>query len=113
MNNQIVDQMIDNTTRVFTSMFWMQEQGDKFVQTWMEQNRVSREQATQMAERIGAQAKENQRLLPEMVQQSVKASFDNYQAVSKQTIEQLQKQVELLSNQVQELNARAAAAVKA
>lgn len=106
--NQMMDQMIDNSTKAFTSMFWFQEQGEKFMQTWMEQNKVSREQAVKMAEQIAGQAKENQKLLQEMVQHSVKLSFDTYKAASQQTLDQLQKQVELLNKQVEQLSAKAA-----
>jgi polyhydroxyalkanoate synthesis regulator phasin len=104
--NQIVDQMIDNSTKAFTSMFWFQEQGEKFMQVWMEQNKVSRDQAVKMGEQLAAQAKENQKLLQEMVQQSVKLSFDTYKAASQQTVEQLTKQVELLTKQVETLTAK-------
>ena len=104
--NQIVDQMIDNSTKAFTSVFWFQEQGEKFMQTWMEQNKVSREQAVKMSEQLAQQAKENQKLLQEMVQQSVKLSFDTYKAASQQTVEQLTKQVELLTKQVEGLTAK-------
>ncbi len=106
--NQMMDQMIDNSTKAFTSMFWFQEQGEKFMQTWMEQNKISRDQAVKMAEQIAGQAKENQKLLQEMVQQSVKLSFDTYKAASQQTLDQLQKQVEMLNKQVEQLSAKAA-----
>lgn len=106
--NQMMEQMIDNSTKAFTSMFWFQEQGEKFVQTWMEQNKVSRDQAVKMAEQIAGQAKENQKLLQDMVQASVKSSLDSYKAASQQTIEQMQKQVEALTKQVEALSAKAA-----
>lgn len=106
--NQMMDQMIDNSTKAFTSMFWFQEQSEKFVQVWMEQNKVSRDQAVKMAEQIASQAKENQKLLQEMVQQSVKLSFDTYKTASQQTLDQLQKQVELLTKQVEQLSGKAA-----
>ncbi|MFN8610208.1 MAG: hypothetical protein U0931_21900 [Vulcanimicrobiota bacterium] len=105
---QMMDQMIDNSTKAFSSMFWFQEQGEKFVQTWMEQNKVSRDQAVKVAEKIAEQAKENQKLLQDMVQASVKANFDAYKVASQQTIEQMQKQVELLTRQVEVLSAKAA-----
>ena len=108
MTDQMMQQMIENSTKAFTSMFWFQEQGEKFMQTWMEQNKVSREQAVKMAEKIAEQAKENQKLLQDMVQASVKANIDAYKVASQQSIEQMQKQVELLSKQVEVLSAKAA-----
>jgi len=105
---EMMEQMIDNSTKAFTSMFWFQEQGEKFVQTFIEQNKVTRDQAVKMAERIAEQSKENQKLLQDMVQNSVKASFDSYKVASQQTIEQMQKQVELLTKQVENLSAKAA-----
>ena len=62
----------------------------------------------QIAEKIAEQAKENQKLLQDMVQQSVKLSFDTYKTASQQTLEQMQKQVELLTKQVDTLSAKAA-----
>ena len=111
--NQMMDQMIDNSTKAFTSMFWFQEQGEKFASLWMEQNKVNRDQAVKMAEKIAEQAKENQKLLQDMVQQSVKASFDNYKTASQQTLEQMQKQVELLTKQVETLSANVNSTAKA
>lgn len=108
MTDQMMQQMIDNSTKAFTSMFWFQEQGEKFMQTWMEQNKVTRDQAVKMAEKIAEQAKENQKLLQDMVQASVKANFDAYKVASQQTIEQMQKQVEVLTKQVEQLSAKAA-----
>jgi len=105
---EMMEQMIDNSTKAFTSMFWFQEQGEKFVQTWAEQNKVTREQALKMAEKIAEQSKENQKLLQDMIQNSVKASFDCYKVASQQTIEQMQKQVELLSKQVEVLSTKTA-----
>lgn len=105
--NQVVEQMIDNSTKAFTSMFWFQEQGEKFAQLMMEQNKVTRDQAVQVAEKLAEQAKENQKLLQEMVQQTVKMSFDTYKSASQQTVEQLQKQVDLLTKQVEQLTAAA------
>ena len=105
---EMMEQMIDNSTKAFTSMFWFQEQCEKFVQTWMDQTKVTRDQAVKMAERIAEQSKENQKLLQDLVQNSVKASFDTYKVASQQTIEQMQKQVELLSKQVEVLSAKAA-----
>ena len=105
--NQMMDQMVDNSTKAFTSMFWFQEQGEKFASLWMEQNKVTRDQALKVAEKIAEQAKENQKLLQDMVQQSVKANFDSYKAASQQSIEQMQKQVELLTKQVESLTAKA------
>ena len=110
--NQIVDQMIDNSTKAFASMFWFQEQGEKFVQMWMDQNKMSREQAVKMSEQIAEQARENQRLLQDMVQQSVKLSFDTYKTASQQSLDQLQKQVNLLTKQVEQLNGVAAKVAK-
>lgn len=106
--NQMMDQMIDNSTKAFTSMFWFQEQGEKFMQTWMEQNKVTRDQALQMATKIAEQAKENQKLLQDMVQASVKMSFDSYKNASQTTMDQLQKQVEILSRQVEQLSSKVA-----
>ena len=108
MTDQMMQQMIDNSTKAFTSMFWFQEQGEKFMQTWMEQNKVGRDQAVKIAEKIAEQAKENQKLLQDMVQASVKANLDAYKVASQQTIEQMQKQVELLTKQVEVLSAKAA-----
>jgi polyhydroxyalkanoate synthesis regulator phasin len=108
MTDQMMQQMIENSTKAFTSMFWFQEQGEKFMQTWMEQNKVTRDQAVKMAEKIAEQAKENQKLLQDMVQASVKANFDAYKVASQQTIEQMQKQVEVLTKQVEQLSAKAA-----
>jgi polyhydroxyalkanoate synthesis regulator phasin len=105
--NQMMDQMIDNSTKAFTSMFWFQEQGEKFMQVWMEQNKVGRDQAVKMAEKIAEQAKENQKLLQDMVQASVKLSLDTYKTASQNTLEQLQKQVDNLSKQVEQLKDKA------
>lgn len=105
---EMMGQMIDNSTKAFTSVFWFQEQGEKFMQTWMEQNKVGRDQAVKIAEKIAEQAKENQKLLQDMVQASVKANLDAYKVASQQTIEQMQKQVELLTKQVEVLSAKAA-----
>lgn len=107
--NQMMDQMIDNSTKAFTSMFWFQEQGEKFAALWVEQNKAGRDQAVKMAEKIAEQAKENQKLLQEMVQRSVKLSFETYKMASQQTLEQMQKQVELLTKQVEALSAKAVA----
>ncbi len=49
--NQMMDQMIDNSTKAFQSMFWFQEQGEKFAALWMEQNKLTREQAVKIAEK--------------------------------------------------------------
>lgn len=106
--NAVMDQMIENSTKAFTSMFWFQEQGEKFMQLWMEQNKIGRDQAVKMAEKIAEQAKQNQKLLQEMVQSSVKMSFDSYKLASQNTLDQLQKQVETLSKQVEQLSTKVA-----
>lgn len=105
--NQMMDQIIDNSTKAFSTMFFFQEQGEKFASLWMEQNKATRDQAVKVAEKIAEQAKENQKLLQEMVQQSVKLSFDTYKMASQQTLEQMQKQVELLTRQVETITAAA------
>lgn len=106
--NQMMEQMIDNSTKAFTSMFWFQEQGEKAMQVWMDQNKVTRDQAVKMAEKIAEQAKENQKLLQDMVQATVKLNLDSYKVASQNTLEQLQKQVENLTKQVEKLNHKAA-----
>lgn len=103
-----MEQMIDNSTKAFTSLFWFQEQGEKFIQTCLEQSKIGRDQAAKMAEKITEQARDNQKLLQEMVQTTVKANLEAYKIVSQQSIEQMQKQVDLLSKQVELLNSKTA-----
>ncbi|MDI9481130.1 MAG: hypothetical protein QM229_10035 [Bacillota bacterium] len=84
------------------SMSWSQEQLENMVQKYLEQRKIAREESTKIVEELMGQVKKNQSQMQTMMQEAVKAAFENmdfanfdFMGVSKK-VDELSKKVDNL-----------------
>ncbi|NLF45643.1 MAG: hypothetical protein GX581_06145 [Syntrophomonadaceae bacterium] len=59
------------------SMSWSQEQLEGMVAKYLEQRKIAREESTKIVEELMGQVKKNQSQMQTMMQEAVKAAFEN------------------------------------
>ena len=100
----ITDTLIENWVKSCDWMVQAQDQADSLTRSWLDQGKVSRQQGQEMAHKMAEQAKENQRLFQEMVQSTVRLSLESYRIATQQSFMELNKRVEILTRQVENLS---------
>ena len=95
------EMMIENTLKAVQAFGLASEQGDKVARMALDNAKTAREQGLQVATKWAEMARENQRQSANLFNSSVKMSVDTYRTYNQQTVEELGKQVERLTKQIE------------
>ena len=90
--------------QVLSNLCWTQEQGDKVIQTLVEQGRVTREESLRIADAVANQVKSNQVELQKWVQSSIQMSMAAFKMPQSNEVEALNKQIAELTKKVEQLS---------
>jgi polyhydroxyalkanoate synthesis regulator phasin len=102
MGDNMMEKFWDMWLVSLGSMSWSQEQLENMVQKYLEQRKIAREESTKIVEELMGQVKKNQSQMQTMMQEAVKAAFENmdfanfdFMGVSKK-VDELSKKVDNL-----------------
>ena len=90
--------------QMLSNVCWTQEQGEKMIQTMLEQGRVTREESLRMADAMANQVKSNQVELQKWVQSSIQMSMAAFKLPQSNEVEALHKQIAELTKKVEQLS---------
>lgn len=85
------------------SMSWTQEQIENMGRKYLEQRKLTREEANKVIEELTNHAKKNHQQMQKMIQEAVVNAFDNLEIPTFNYIDQLSKKVDDLSKKVDNL----------
>ena len=110
---QVTEMVMDQWLNSFNMIVKSQEQAENATRMWLDQARTAREQCQKVITQIAEQAKENQRLLQEMVTSTVRLSLETYRIATNHGISDVSQRVEELNKQVDTLTRKAQSKVAA
>lgn len=99
-----MDTLIDMYLKTVGNVCWAQEQGEKILETMVEQRRVTREEGKRIAERMAEHVRQNQEEMQKFVQSAVQMSLAAFRLPSTNQVEELTQKVEELTKKVEELS---------
>lgn len=100
----ITDHMVDMYLQTVGNVCWAQEQGEKILQTMLEQRRVTREEGKRLAEKMAEHVRANQEEMQRFVQSAVQMSLAAFRIPTTGQVDELTKKVDELTRKVEALS---------
>lgn len=100
----VADTMVDMYLQTVGNVCWAQEQGEKILQTMLDQRKVTREEGKRLAERMAEHVRQNQEEMQKFVQSAVQMSLAAFRFPTNNQVDELTRKVDELTRKVEQLS---------
>jgi polyhydroxyalkanoate synthesis regulator phasin len=102
-NTSAVEAGIEAWSSAAGLFFWWQEQAERAARMWLDQCRITREQAQSLLADMVEQIRRNQAEMQRMVQGAVEGNLSNAQQLQQSTLDEMQRRMDEMTEQMEAL----------